>query len=92
MNGAKRFIVSGLVQGVGFRYFVLKRASERELVGFARNLADGRVEVWAEGSVEALEAMKGDLEIGSRFSRVSKVEESTETSTNLYTSFTIEGT
>ena len=49
-----RFLVSGLVQGVGFRFFTRSTARSLGLRGYARNLADGRVEVVAVGSEEAL--------------------------------------
>lgn len=55
-----RYLVSGRVQGVGFRYFVLREASRLGLSGFVRNLADGRVEVVAagpEGMLSRLEAL-----------------------------------
>ncbi len=61
MAAARRFRISGLVQGVGFRYYALRRAQERGVVGYVRNLPDGRVEVVAEGAEEALESLKGDL-------------------------------
>jgi acylphosphatase len=48
-------IVSGLVQGVGFRYFTARQARALDLTGFVRNLPDGRVEVVAEGVRGALE-------------------------------------
>jgi acylphosphatase len=50
--------VSGQVQGVGFRWWTRARALELGLVGFARNLADGRVEICAQGSREAIEALR----------------------------------
>jgi acylphosphatase len=90
MEAARRFIVSGLVQGVGFRYLALKRAQERELVGYVRNLNDGRVEIVAEGSRESLEAMRDDLQVGSGTSKVGHVEESVLEPSGRYTSFTIE--
>jgi acylphosphatase len=46
---AKRYYVSGMVQGVGFRYFVLRAARGLGLAGYTRNLSDGRVEVYAVG-------------------------------------------
>ncbi|MGS0688611.1 acylphosphatase [Nakamurella sp. GG22] len=49
--------VHGMVQGVGFRWWTRSRALELGLVGSAANLADGRVEVVAEGSREACEAL-----------------------------------
>ena len=90
MEAARRFIVSGLVQGVGFRYWALKRAQERDLVGYVRNLHDGRVEIIAEGSVESLDAMRDDLRVGSGTSKVGDVEESALAPSDRYTSFTIE--
>jgi len=90
MEAARRYIVSGLVQGVGFRYWALKRAQERGLVGYVRNMHDGRVEIVAEGSLESLEAMRDDLKVGSGTSKVAQVEESTLEPTNHYSSFTIE--
>ena len=46
---AKRYYVSGMVQGVGYRYFVLRAARGLGLAGYTRNLSDGRVEVYAVG-------------------------------------------
>ena len=88
-NEARRYLVCGLVQGVGFRYFVLRRAQERGVVGFVRNLPAGPVEVLAEGGAEALDGLRRDLEIGSRFSKVSKVEEVGESPTGRYATFSI---
>ena len=51
---AYRFVVSGRVQGVGYRYFVLRAAGTLGVTGFARNQPDGSVEVVAEGGAEAL--------------------------------------
>lgn len=89
MKSARRYLVSGLVQGVGFRYFVVRRAAERNLTGFVRNLPDGRVEVLAEGTEEALEGLKSELEIGSQFSKVARVEENAEPPSSLYTGFSV---
>lgn len=73
---ARRFFVRGRVQGVGFRYFVEREAVTRGLVGYARNLADGRVEVYAAGKTEALDELEGLLWKGPRFSEVRGVESS----------------
>src|ERR1041385_2083045 len=54
---ALRFLVYGRVQGVGFRWFVLREAERRGLRGFARNLRDGSVEVIAAGTPQALEEL-----------------------------------
>jgi acylphosphatase len=72
---AKRWFVSGRVQGVGFRYFVQKRAAELGLAGWARNLPDGRVEVYAEGLAESLAELAGAVHKGPPMSEVRGVEE-----------------
>lgn len=56
--------VTGQVQGVGFRYFVVQAAMERDLTGWVRNLYDGRVEVLAEGEHEALNGLLVQLRRG----------------------------
>jgi len=71
----RRYFVSGIVQGVGFRFFVQREAEKLHVGGYTRNLFDGRVEVLAIGSPEQLEAMKRALERGPRFSSVSGVRE-----------------
>jgi len=50
-------LVSGLVQGVGFRYFTARSAWDRGLSGFVQNLPDGRVEVFAQGDRDTLEEL-----------------------------------
>lgn len=72
---AKRWFVSGTVQGVGFRFFVQKKASALGLGGWARNLDDGRVEVYASGSREALSDLAAALHIGPHAAEVRGVEE-----------------
>lgn len=72
-HAALHAFVSGRVQGVGFRDFVLTRATVRGLSGYVRNLADGRVEVVAEGRRVALEALLDDLRRGPRGARVDGV-------------------
>jgi len=54
--------VRGRVQGVGFRWWTRARALELGLVGFARNMADGRVEICAQGSREAIERLRELIE------------------------------
>jgi acylphosphatase len=56
--------IKGRVQGVGFRYFTLNAAQERQLTGWVRNRFDGRVEVIAEGEHEHLSRFLGDLRQG----------------------------
>ena len=67
-------IVHGRVQGVGFRYFVLQRARALALSGYARNLAGGTVEVYAEGDHAALVSLEHELRRGPRGAAVTRVE------------------
>ena len=64
-----------MVQGVGFRFFVQHRATALGLSGWARNLADGRVEVYAAGEAERLSDLAAALHSGPRMARVRTVEE-----------------
>jgi acylphosphatase len=61
---AKRFYVSGLVQGVGYRFFARRVAAEAGVRGYAKNLLDGRVEVYAIGSPEQLKKIERELRRG----------------------------
>ena len=63
-RSARRYFVSGKVQGVGYRYFAQKTARDLAIKGFAKNLADGRVEVLAMGQPKKLDAFEGELKIG----------------------------
>lgn len=69
-----RFLVSGVVQGVGFRWFVLRRARVFGITGYARNLADGRVEIHAAGSSTALQSLERELWAGPEGALVRNVE------------------
>lgn len=86
---ARRYYVEGRVQGVGFRYFVEEAAHELGLAGYTRNLADGRVEVYAIGPKEALDELEGRLWRGPRMAQVRRVERSEAPLLN-YTDFRIE--
>ena len=70
---ARLFHVRGRVQGVGFRWFVIHSAERLRVTGWTRNLADGRVEVFAQGEPPALEALAQDLRTGPRAARVEEV-------------------
>ena len=72
---ARRFYVSGMVQGVGYRFFAHRVAGSLGLAGYTRNLRDGRVEVYAIGRAEQLGALRAELERGPRFANVSSVAE-----------------
>ena len=69
-----RYRVSGRVQGVGYRYFARQSADRLGIAGFARNLADGTVEVVAEGDAAALTAFEDALRSGPSFAEVGNVE------------------
>jgi acylphosphatase len=62
-------LISGRVQGVGFRWFAERQAVEYGVNGYVRNLSDGRVEVLAQGEDEVLEAFCDSLKEGPPFSR-----------------------
>ncbi len=65
-----KLVVSGKVQGVGYRYFIARKASELELNGYAKNLFNGDVEIVAEGRKEYLHALVLQAKEGPRNSRV----------------------
>jgi acylphosphatase len=73
MKETKRYLISGSVQGVGFRFFTRREADKLGVSGYVRNLVDGRVEVLATGSSEQLAQFRTSLEKGPRFSSVSQV-------------------
>jgi acylphosphatase len=74
MRVARRFLVSGRVQGVGFRYFTQDIAEREGLTGVVRNLPDGRVEAVAEGDSESLTRFEAALRRGPSHARVELVE------------------
>jgi acylphosphatase len=72
---ARRYVVSGIVQGVGFRYFTQNAAERLHLSGYTKNLPDGRVEVYAIGTPEQLAKLRSALERGPWGASVSEVRE-----------------
>lgn len=87
---ARRFFISGDVQGVGYRFFAQRAAARHQIVGYVRNLSDGRVEALAEGPAAQVEAFKNDLATGPRFGHVDHVEELNLDLSGSYSSFRIE--
>ena len=87
---ARRFFISGDVQGVGFRFFTQRAAARHQVVGFVKNLDDGRVEALAEGPSRSVEAFKDELATGPRFSSVDRLEEINIEPSGTYSSFRIE--
>jgi acylphosphatase len=67
-------LISGQVQGVGFRWFCREEALRRRLAGFVRNLPDGRVEAAFEGDPSAVDRMVEWCRAGPDFARVSEVD------------------
>jgi len=67
---ARKYVISGRVQGVGFRYFAERVATELGVTGWARNLGDGRVEVHANGTREQLDDFEGRLRMGPDYADV----------------------
>jgi len=70
---AKRFLVSGRVQGVGFRYFVQDHAAVEGVHGYVQNLADGRVEALIEGDEESVLRVERAVRRGPAGARIDNV-------------------
>jgi acylphosphatase len=87
---ARKFLIHGGVQGVGFRFFAQRAAAKHQVLGYVRNCPDGTVEALAEGSAPNVEEFRNDLVTGPQWSRVEQVEEITVEATGLYSSFRIE--
>jgi acylphosphatase len=87
---ARKFLISGEVQRVGYRFFAQRAAAHHQVTGYVRNLPDGRVEALAEGPLDSVEAFKVDLATGPTFAQVENVEEINVEPTGSYPSFRIE--
>ena len=74
MRLARRYLVRGRVQGVGFRVFTLTKAAAEGLHGWVRNTPDGRVEISAEGEAEALDRFERHIRSGPAGARVANVD------------------
>jgi acylphosphatase len=88
---ARRFLVRGRVQGVGFRWFVEREAHMLQIAGWVRNNPDSTVEVFAQGTREQLAGLHHRLREGPRAARVEEVEAFDADSTPGLTSFQIRG-
>jgi acylphosphatase len=86
---ARRYLVRGRVQGVGYRDYAQRAAMMLGLTGYARNLDDGRVEVYASGAADKLSDLAAMLRKGPRLSDVRGVDEQ-EAELHTYSSFQIE--
>src|SRR5207249_7738844 len=88
---ARRFLVRGRVQGVGFRWFVEREAHILGMSGWVRNNSDGSVEVLAQGTREQLLGLRSRLREGPRAARVDDVEEFEAKPVSGLNTFRIEG-
>lgn len=86
----RKFLISGEVQRVGYRYFAQRAAARHQVAGYVRNLPDGRVEALVEGPLENVEAFKHDLATGPTFAQVENIEEISIEPTGSYSHFRIE--
>ena len=91
MKVARKYVISGRVQGVGFRYFTERKANQLGIIGCVKNCWDGSVEVYAVGEPISLEEFKGLLAEGPRSARVTSIVESEEPVDKRRTAFVIEG-
>jgi len=91
ISQARRFLVRGRVQGVGFRWFVEREAHILGITGWVRNNHDGTVEVLAQGTRDQLAGLRSRLLEGPRAARVDDVEESEAEPVKGMSSFRIEG-
>jgi len=87
---ARKYLISGQVQGVGYRYFAQRSSAKHQIRGYVKNLKDGRVEVLVEGNPAAVEAFRQDLAAGPAHSRVGQIEELVIEPSNLFSTFRIE--
>ncbi len=90
MKIARKFYISGLVQGVGFRFFTQRAAARHQVTGYVKNLEDGRVEAYAEGGEKAVSEFQKDLTTGPMHAKVDEIEEIVVEPEGLYSSFRIE--
>ena len=74
MRVARRYVIAGRVQGVGFRWFTHDAAAREGVHGWVRNLADGRVEVVVEGDAESVDRVEAAVRRGPSQARVERVE------------------
>lgn len=89
MKAEAHIIVKGLVQGVGYRYFVNRKANDFGLTGWVKNLFNGDVEVVAEGEKGLVEDLINELKIGPTMSSVSDVIVKWNDYKNSYSSFNV---
>lgn len=89
MRVARRFVVGGRVQGVGFRYYTQDAARREGVTGWVRNLPDGSVEALVEGDVEAVTRVERAIRSGPRGARIDSVYVDTEEPSGAHRTFSV---
>ena len=89
MRVARRFAVTGRVQGVGFRYFVQEAASREGVTGYVRNLSDGSLEAYVEGEAGAVSRIERAIRMGPRGAHIKNVHVDNEEATGGYKEFSV---
>jgi acylphosphatase len=87
---ARKFLIRGEVQGVGYRFFAQRAAARHQVVGYVRNCPDGTVEAMVEGPQSSVEDFKHDLATGPQWAVVDQVEEIVLEPSGSYSAFRIE--
>jgi len=89
MRVARRLIIGGRVQGVGFRYFTRDVALREGVLGWVSNRPDGRVEAYIEGEADTVTRVERALRQGPRGARVDEVDAASEPPSGKYLEFEI---
>jgi acylphosphatase len=89
MRVARRFVIGGSVQGVGFRYFAQNAAAREGVTGWVHNLPDGRVEAFVEGDKEAVTRFEHAIRSGPPGARIENVDAHDEEATEAFKTFRI---
>jgi acylphosphatase len=89
MRVARRYVIAGRVQGVGFRWFAHDAAAREGVHGWVRNLADGRVEVMAEGDETSVDRLEAAVRRGPPSARVERFDAEDAAPTGRTTGFEI---
>ena len=89
MRVGRRFVITGRVQGVGFRYFTRDTALREGVTGWVRNLANGSVEAVVEGESEAVTRVERAIRRGPPGARVDTVQVDDEAPSGAYTDFRV---
>lgn len=87
---ARKLLISGLVQGVGYRFFAQRAAARHQVRGYVKNLEDGRVEAVAQGDEKSVKDFTEDLSAGPYYARVEDIEETVLEPNKSFSAFLIE--